>query len=109
MATTFGSAHIPFSTCFEVLFSRLPFIDMTATSVEISGKILPIESVEMIILDVRLPRIILAGLIGMALSVTGATYQGLFRNPLADPYLLGVSSGAGLGATVDFSFASSHF
>jgi iron complex transport system permease protein len=102
MATTFGSARIPFATCFEVLFSRLPFIDMTVTAVEVSGKILPVESLEMIILDVRLPRIILAGLIGMALSVTGATYQGLFRNPLADPYLLGVSAGAGLGATIAF-------
>ncbi|MFV0259665.1 MAG: FecCD family ABC transporter permease [Acidimicrobiales bacterium] len=48
----------------------------------------------------RLPRIVLGGLVGSALALSGATYQGVFRNPLADPYLLGVAAGAGLGATV---------
>ena len=43
---------------------------------------------------------ILAGFVGAALAVSGATYQGLFRNPLADPYLIGVASGAALGATI---------
>jgi len=61
-----------------------------------------VERLETIILDVRLPRILLAGLVGAALAVAGATYQGLFRNPLADPYLLGVAAGAGLGATIAF-------
>src|SRR5438552_4146795 len=46
------------------------------------------------------PRVLLAGLVGAALALAGATYQGLFRNPLADPYLIGVASGAALGATV---------
>jgi iron complex transport system permease protein len=54
---------------------------------------------ETVIFDIRLPRILLAALVGAALSQAGAVYQGLFRNPLADPYLIGVSSGAGLGAT----------
>ncbi|MFV0525033.1 MAG: FecCD family ABC transporter permease [Acidimicrobiales bacterium] len=48
----------------------------------------------------RLPRIVLGGLVGSSLALSGATYQGVFRNPLADPYLLGVAAGAGLGATV---------
>lgn len=50
-----------------------------------------------LIVDVRLPRVILAALVGACLSGAGVLYQALFRNPLADPYILGVSSGAGLG------------
>jgi len=56
-----------------------------------------------ILFDIRLPRVALMGLTGAALSAAGATYQGLFRNPLADPYLVGVASGAGLGATIIIS------
>ncbi len=52
----------------------------------------------MIVLDLRLPRVLLALLVGAALSVAGAGFQSLLRNPLADPYVLGVSSGAALGA-----------
>lgn len=51
-----------------------------------------------IIYDIRLPRVILGSLIGASLAVSGAVMQGLFRNPLADPGIVGVSSGAGLGA-----------
>ncbi len=51
-----------------------------------------------IILSIRLPRIILAGLIGAALAVSGSIFQALLRNPLADPYILGISSGAAVGA-----------
>jgi len=101
-ATTLGSVHIPFSTCFEVLLSQIPFLHIVPPRPEIFGVPLTLEGLEVIILDVRLPRILLAGLVGAALAVAGATYQGLFRNPLADPYLLGVASGAGLGATVGF-------
>jgi ABC-type Fe3+-siderophore transport system, permease component len=51
-------------------------------------------------MDVRLPRALCAVLVGAALSIAGAAYQGLFRNPMADPYTIGASSGAALGATV---------
>ena len=50
-----------------------------------------------ILFDVRLPRVLLALIVGAALSVAGACYQALLRNPLADPYVLGISSGAALG------------
>ena len=53
-----------------------------------------------LLLSLRLPRIVLALLVGVALSTAGASFQGVFRNPLAEPYLLGVSAGAGLGATI---------
>jgi len=101
-ATTLGSVHIPFPTCFEVLFSRLPFLHIVPTCPNIFGITLSPESLDTIILDTRLPRVLLAGLVGAALAVAGATYQGLFRNPLADPYLIGVAQGAGLGATIAF-------
>jgi len=53
-----------------------------------------------IVWELRLPRVLLGAMVGAALSVSGAAYQGVFRNPLADPYLLGVAAGAGLGATI---------
>ena len=53
-----------------------------------------------ILLQIRLPRILLAALVGMGLAVSGAVFQGVFRNPLAEPYILGVSGGAALGVTV---------
>jgi len=93
LATTIGSVHIPLSTCFKVLLSQLPFTHIIPSCP---------ETFSTIILYIRLPRILLAGLVGAALAVAGATYQGLFRNPLADPYLLGVAQGAGLGATIAF-------
>jgi iron complex transport system permease protein len=53
-----------------------------------------------ILMLVRFPRVVLGALVGAMLAMAGAAYQGVFRNPLADPYLLGVAAGAGLGATV---------
>jgi iron complex transport system permease protein len=53
-----------------------------------------------LLLNLRLPRIVLALVVGAALSTAGASFQGIFRNPLAEPYLLGVSAGAALGATI---------
>lgn len=58
------------------------------------------ETVETVILEIRLPRIAVALLVGGALAAAGATYQGIFRNPLVSPDILGVSSGAGFGAAL---------
>ena len=93
VAAAFGSVRIPFLTTSNILISRLPLVEMTPTwSV----------ALETIVVDIRLPRVILAGLVGAALAAAGATYQGLFRNPLADPYLIGVAQGAALGAVAGF-------
>jgi iron complex transport system permease protein len=63
-----------------------------------------VDSAEaVILLEIRLPRVILAVLVGAALAQSGAVMQGLFQNPMADPYIVGVSSCAGLGATVAMS------
>ena len=58
------------------------------------------SSLAVILFDIRMPRVVLAVLVGAALAQSGAVMQGLFQNPMADPYIVGVSSGAGLGATV---------
>ncbi|OWY79536.1 ABC transporter permease [Rhodococcus sp. BUPNP1] len=70
---------------------RLPFVDVD------SGLSTRQQA---ILWNIRMPRVVLGVLVGAMLAIAGAAYQGVFRNPLADPYLLGVSSGAGLGATL---------
>jgi iron complex transport system permease protein len=69
-----------------------------------SGQIQSDPARAAIILDIRLPRVILAALTGASLASAGAVYQAVFRNPLADPYLIGVSSGASLGAALAILF-----
>jgi len=93
LATTVGSVRIPFLTTCQILIDKLPLVDISPSWPEASG---------IIVLDIRLPRVILAGIVGAALALAGATYQGLFRNPLADPYLIGVAQGASLGAVIGF-------
>jgi iron complex transport system permease protein len=81
----------------EALHSFLARIGVADTS--------PLDATEESILwDLRVPRVILAALVGGMLALAGATYQGVFHNPLADPYLLGVAAGAGLGATLAISY-----
>jgi iron complex transport system permease protein len=70
---------------------------------------LPIEptwnpAYTIVIWQLRLPRVVLGSLVGAALALAGATFQGLLRNPLADPYVLGISAGASLGAVVSIAF-----
>jgi len=93
LVLTVGSVKIPFITAWQILLSHLPFLNITGDWT---------DATDMIVTSIRLPRVIMAGLTGAALGVAGATYQGLFRNPLADPYLIGVAQGASLGAAVGF-------
>ena len=62
-----------------------------------------------IVRSIRLPRVLLAGVVGGMLALAGAAYQGVFANPLADPYLLGAASGAELGATSAIAYAPVAF
>ena len=73
------------------MVDRLPLVSVDSGVSEIDWNI---------VWQIRLPRVVLAGLVGAVLAVAGASYQGVFRNPLVDPYLLGVAAGAGLGATL---------
>jgi iron complex transport system permease protein len=93
VALTLGSVKIPFSTVWQVLVSHFPLVNLSADWN---------STTDTIIMGIRLPRIFMAGAVGAALGVAGATYQGLFRNPLADPYLIGVAQGAALGAVLGF-------
>lgn len=86
---TQGSAGIPVGEVFNVLINK--------------GT--PTENT--IIFDIRLPRILLAVIVGASLSVSGVVLQALFRNPMADPYILGISSGAAFGATTAMLFGLS--
>jgi iron complex transport system permease protein len=61
---------------------------------------MPSATAETIVWDLRLPRVLEAAIVGLGLAVAGATFQGLLRNPLADPYVLGTASGAALGAAI---------
>lgn len=73
------------------LLNRLPFVAVDSGMTQTDWSI---------VWNIRAPRVVLAALVGSTLSLAGASYQGVFRNPLVDPYLLGVAAGAGLGATV---------
>jgi iron complex transport system permease protein len=77
------------------LLARVPFLGVDS----------PLGATEeAIVWELRLPRVALAAMVGATLGLAGASYQGVFRNPLADPYLLGVAAGAGLGATVAITY-----
>lgn len=86
LGVSIGAVHIPIST----LWNR--GADQTSTT---------------ILWNIRMPRVILAGLVGASLAIAGAAFQGLLKNPLADPYTLGVSSGASVGAVMTLFFGIS--
>jgi iron complex transport system permease protein len=75
---------------------------LSPLGVEVSGGLDVREAA--VLMELRLPRVLLAVLVGAGLAVSGAAYQGVFRNPLADPYLLGAAAGAGLGATLVIAY-----
>lgn len=88
---TIGPVHIPVSAVFRELLDQLPGVDID------SG----LSATEQaIVTQIRLPRVTLGLMVGATLALSGGAYQGAFRNPLADPYLLGIAAGAGLGATI---------
>ena len=77
---------------------RIPPLDIVRSALGQDGGLTEQQSV--LVWELRLPRVLLAALIGAALATSGGVYQTVFRNPLADPYLLGTAAGAGLGATI---------
>ncbi|ARK24623.1 ABC transporter permease [Sporosarcina sp. P37] len=85
-----GSVDITPSIIWEVLFTKMG----------LSAEVAASKAQSIIIWEIRLPRIILAAIVGAALAISGAAIQALVRNPIADPYILGVSSGASVGATL---------
>ncbi len=105
---------LPLLLFFVSLFwGRYPITPLTVIKV-IASKIFPIEpcwadTVETVIFKVRLPRIILALFVGAGLSISGASFQGMFQNPLVSPHILGVCAGAGFGAALGILLSGSGF
>jgi iron complex transport system permease protein len=91
LGVALGNVSIPIGDTIAIVGHRLFGWPATATWP---------QSAETIVLDLRLPRVLTAMAVGAALALAGAAYQGLLRNPLADPYVLGTASGAALGAAV---------
>ena len=95
VSTAIGPANLSLATVLGVLASHVPLVHYHSSASASASAV-----ANAIVWEIRLPRVILAGLVGSMLAAGGAAYQGVFRNPLADPYLLGVAAGAGLGATI---------
>jgi iron complex transport system permease protein len=95
-----GPVHIGLLDALQSVAARLPFVHVHS----------PLSATdEAIFWDIRLPRVVVGALVGAMLAVAGASYQGVFHNPLADPYLLGVAAGAGLGATIAVVYLPNGF
>lgn len=102
-----GTANISYMDAFKIILKKIPFLNINTSSIP--------NSSQTIIWQIRFPRVLVGALVGGALSVSGVTYQGLLKNPMADPYVIGVSSGAALGASIgivskiSFSFLGLSF
>ena len=93
-----GRYQIDFIVQMKILLSQVIPMEQTWTDTE-----------ETVVMNVRLPRILLAMLIGGGLSIAGAAFQGMFANPLVSPDILGVSAGAGFGASIGILFFGTGF
>ncbi|MBS4206827.1 iron ABC transporter permease [Bacillus sp. FJAT-50079] len=89
LAISLGTVHVPFKEIMAIIGSEVFHLPLNHSLDPMNTNI---------VMKIRLPRVILAGLVGASLALAGAAFQGLLRNPLADPYTLGVSSGASIGA-----------
>ena len=89
-----GYATIPFDNILKILTKQVPFLGNAIDSSDFS------QTAEVIIMQIRLPRVLCGALVGAALATAGVIYQGIFRNPMADPYVIGAMSGASLGSAL---------
>ena len=96
VAATQGSEHVPVADVLRTLF----------TGGSSSGALTSTQRA--ILFDIRLPRILLAATVGASLAAAGASYQALLRNPLAEPFLLGISNGAALGTMIALVFLGAN-
>jgi iron complex transport system permease protein len=94
-SATVGPVAIPYAVVAKVLLDALPMVSLAVP-----------ETARLIVVNLRLPRIVLGALVGAALAGAGTVMQGFFRNPMADPSIIGVSSGAAVGAVATIAFGS---
>ncbi|MFC5540612.1 iron ABC transporter permease [Ureibacillus sp. FSL K6-3587] len=97
IATSFGGVTIPLFETVQVFLAKLPFFYFETDS-----------TFEQILLYIRLPRVIVASIVGASLAVCGVVMQSLFRNPMAEPGIIGISSGGSLGGVIAIYFGLSH-
>ena len=91
LASAFGAVNIPLPDVLKMALNKVAVFDFSPTWRAVD---------ETIIFQIRLPRVIGGALVGAALATAGVLFQGLLRNPMADPYIIGTSAGAALGATI---------
>lgn len=89
-----GTASIKWTDVFRIIGSKTPILKKYIDVSDI------LETHQTIIWSIRLPRVLLGVLVGSSLAIAGAAFQGMFKNPMADPFVIGISSGAALGATI---------
>lgn len=92
VSTTMGFMRIEPATIIKIVYAKIFNLPELLTNLQ--------EAVPYVVMDVRLPRILLAAIVGAGLALAGVVYQGILINPLADPYTLGISSGAAFGASL---------
>jgi iron complex transport system permease protein len=96
LSLNIGYAHYPVRDVLITLLEQVPVLGDVVDSSVVSH----FETVEQIIVQIRLPRVICGALVGAALATGGVIYQGIFRNPMADPYVIGASTGASVSAAL---------
>lgn len=96
LATMYGGVIVPFTETVKVLLSLLPFIELDYNPMY-----------ETILIQIRLGRVVVAGLVGAGLAISGVVMQSVFRNPMADPGIIGVSSGGAFGGVLAIYFGLS--
>jgi iron complex transport system permease protein len=92
VSLSFGAIHVPVESMLRAALVHGPLSDIQKT----------------ILFAIRLPRVLASAVVGAALAISGLMFQGLFRNPMADPYIIGASGGAGLGACIGITFLSQY-
>lgn len=94
LSLNLGYAPISFDNIIRIMSKQIPFLGNFVETSDIS------QTSAVIIMQIRLPRVICGALVGAALATAGVIYQGIFRNPMADPYVIGAMSGASLGSAL---------
>ena len=100
LSASVGSANLSLKETAVIIVSYIPGLNYFVSDAEVNP-----QSAK-IITQIRIPRILLAIFVGIALASAGVVFQGIFRNPMADPYIIGVSAGASLGATIGMILVS---
>ena len=106
LSLTVGAVPIPLRTVAGVLLRGAGLPAATVGRLLPSAQLTDVDAT--IVLDMRLPRAFLGALVGAGLALAGTAFQGLFANPMADPYIIGVSAGAALGAAIAIVFRLPH-